>query len=132
MFDGSSLAIDGQVVDAGHGALVDATAALDLTGGPDGVQVLVMQGRPIGEPVAQYGPFVMNDEAGVRQAFEDYRRTEFGGWPWHRDDPVHDADSPRFARHADGRVDVPEAGAPAARPADVAEARSPETATTAS
>ena len=128
VFDGSSLMIDGQTVDAGHGALVDATAALDLVGGPDGVQVLVMQGRPIGEPVAQYGPFVLNDEAGIRQAFDDYRRTQFGGWPWHQDDPVHDADSPRFARHADGTIDTPEGDPSASRSAETAEARRGEAA----
>ena len=41
---------------------------------PDGAEALVLQGRPIGEPVAQYGPFVMNDDAGIEQAFADYRR----------------------------------------------------------
>ena len=76
---------------------------------PDGAEVLVLQGRPIGEPVAQYGPFVMNDRAGIERAFADYRATGFGGWPWPEDDPVHGRDEGRFARRPDGGVDRPPA-----------------------
>jgi len=78
--------------------------------------VLVLQGRPISEPVAQYGPFVMNDRAGIEQALVDYQTTGFGGWPWPTDDPVHPRDSGRFARHADGRLEeraVPDSAASA-------------------
>ena len=67
----------------------------------------MLQGRPIGEPVAQYGPFVMNTRAEIEQAFADYRRTGFGGWPWPTDDPVTTREAGRFARHADGRVEAP-------------------------
>lgn len=73
--------------------------------GTDRVELLMLQARPISEPVAQYGPFVMNTQAEIHQAFEDYRRTEFGGWPWGTSDPVHPRQAGRFARHADGRLE---------------------------
>ena len=69
------------------------------------VEILVLQGRPIGEPVAQYGPFVMNTRAELEQAFADYRRTQFGGWPFRENEPVHPRPRGRFAKHADGRVE---------------------------
>jgi redox-sensitive bicupin YhaK (pirin superfamily) len=77
--------------------------AIEAVDGP--VEILLLQGRPIGEPVAQYGPFVMNTRAELEQAFADYRRTQFGGWPWPENAPVHSRDAGRFAKHADGRVE---------------------------
>jgi len=86
--------------------------AVTIDAGPDGAEMLVLQGRPIGEPVAQYGPFVMNDEAGIRQALADYRRDQFGGWPWPADDPVHDRSAERFARDPSGNLLVPATAKP--------------------
>ena len=103
VFEGSSLTIGGTEVPSGRGALVRCTSDVELVAGGGPVEALVLQGRPIGEPVAQYGPFVMNSRAEIQQAFADYQRTGFGGWPWPTDDPVHGPEQGRFALHADGR-----------------------------
>ena len=71
------------------------------------VEILLLQGKPIAEPISRYGPFVMNTRDEIRQAFSDYRRTRFGGWPWDRSDPVHGTAPERFAHYQDGRIDRP-------------------------
>jgi redox-sensitive bicupin YhaK (pirin superfamily) len=106
VFEGS-LRIGSHDLEASSGSVLRADENVRLAAGGYGAEALVLQGRPIGEPVAQYGPFVMNDESGIQQAFADYRSTGFGGWPWPTDDPVHGRDAGRFARHADGRIEQP-------------------------
>jgi redox-sensitive bicupin YhaK (pirin superfamily) len=103
-FEGETVTVDGETVEAHEGALVATVAPAELRA-PGGAEVLVLQGRPIGEPVAQYGPFVMNDRAGIERAVDDYRRTGFGGWPWPSDEPVHGSDPARFARRPDGTLE---------------------------
>jgi len=99
-----SAEIDGRLVTPPSGVVLQGAASVRIEAASD-VDALVLQGRPIGDPVAQYGPFVMNDRAGIEQAVADYQRTGFGGWPWPADDPVHPREQGRFARHADGRVE---------------------------
>lgn len=107
-FRGASVDIAGKHL-ASHAALqLRADAAADLTNGSAESEFLLLQGRPINEPVVQYGPFVMNSQAQIQQAFADYRRTGFGGWPWPNSAPVHGAEQGRFARHADGTTETPE------------------------
>ena len=105
-FKGEALTVGEREI-AAHAAIeVRPDAELALAAG-DGaaVELLMLQGKPIGEPVAQYGPFVMNKPAEIQQAIMDYRRTGFGGWPWDSDAPVHPRSEGRFARHADGKVE---------------------------
>ncbi len=109
LFEGDQLAIGDTTIGASTGAVTGARA-VELVAGDTPVEVLVLQGRPIGEPVAQYGPFVMNTEDEIRQAFADYRATEFGGWPWADSAPTHGREPRRFARHADGVVEEEAAG----------------------
>ncbi len=106
VFDGVDVSLSGERLDCSTGAMVDASHDVIVTSA-GGAEMLVLQGRPIGEPVARYGPFVMNDREGIETAFGDYRRTQFGGWPWHRNDPVHGSEPERFARRADGRIERP-------------------------
>lgn len=115
-FAGASLSIDGQPL-AHHAAVhFDSPAPLSLVNGPQPSELLLLQGRPLGEPVAHYGPFVMNTPEQVRQAMDDYHRTQFGGWPWPSHEPVHPATAGRFARHADGRLESPDGRAGEATP----------------
>jgi hypothetical protein len=98
--------VDGTEVPAATGAVVRPDVDIDLES-PEGTDVLVLQGRPIAEPVARYGPFVMNEEHEIEQAFADYRETQFGGWPWPSEEPVHTHAEGRFARRPDGTVEEP-------------------------
>jgi redox-sensitive bicupin YhaK (pirin superfamily) len=104
-FGGPSLSIDGRHFSSHAGVEVKADEPIPLVAGDGSVEVLMLQGRPIGEPVVQYGPFVMNTREEIQQAFADYRHTRFGGWPWASADPNHGRTADRFAKHADGHVE---------------------------
>ena len=85
--EGQSLTIGGTALTHNYMAVLDAAQDATFVNTHDNAttEVLVMQGRPIGEPVAQHGPFVMNTREEIQQAFSDYQRTQFGGWPWPSD-----------------------------------------------
>ena len=104
-FEGSNVSVDGVEVSSGSGVRLRPDVVVPIANSGEPAEFLLLQGRPIGAPVFQLGPFVMNTPQELQQAFDDYRTTGFGGWPWTRRDPVHPQSEGRFALHADGTVE---------------------------
>ena len=65
--------VGGRELPAHCAGLLGPGDALSLRAGEQGARLLLLAGRPIGEPVAQYGPFVMNTAEEIEQALADYR-----------------------------------------------------------
>jgi redox-sensitive bicupin YhaK (pirin superfamily) len=107
-FDGDHLQIGNRSVGAGNLIELGDGKKADLRNGTDKARLLMLQGKPIGEPVANYGPFVMNTRSEIQQTYIDYQATRFGGWPWPSEEQVHPADKGRFARYVSGKEEVPE------------------------
>ena len=108
-FDGDQINIGSSEVGVQHAVSLDPVIAATLQNGPRSAEFLFLQGRPINEPIAQYGPFVMNTNAEIQQALADYRGDQFGGWQWPGDGPTHPRDAKRFARYADGVLETQDA-----------------------
>lgn len=104
-FEGPVLTLGGHTLPSSVVARLTSEDAVELVNGPETSELLLLEGRPINEPVAHHGPFVMNTNEEIRQAFVDYRAGKFGTWPWPDSAPVHAREKGRFAVHADGRVE---------------------------
>jgi quercetin 2,3-dioxygenase len=106
-FKGEKLSIHGHAVPKRNRIAVHPEVSLEIRNGDQLSEVLVLQGRPILEPVVKHGPFVMNTREEIETAIADYRATQFGGWPWPARDPIHGSRIHRFARYADGSTELP-------------------------
>jgi quercetin 2,3-dioxygenase len=104
-YEGESIALDGTTIQVSHRVKLAGDQEIEITNGSKDAYLLVLEGEPIGESVAQYGPFVMNSQQELQEAFSEYRRNQFGGWPWGSYDVVNDRETGRFAQHGDGTVE---------------------------
>lgn len=98
-FEGESMSINGHGVDSHSVIEVRCSEPVELVNGPTPTEILMLQGSPIGEPIVQEGPFVMNSHREIQQAYYDFNLTQFGHWNWPRRDPVHSREMPNFESH---------------------------------
>lgn len=104
-FKGEKISIENQNIGINKRIKLNPRIHTTIKNGNQLAHLLLLQGKPIGEPVAQYGPFVMNTNEEVQQAMNDFQNTQFGGWPWPKKDQVHDELKGRFAKHSNGRLE---------------------------
>ena len=76
VFEGA-LEVEGRTADALSVAVLGPGEQLQAKAGAKGARFLLIAGRPLNEPVAWYGPFVMNTQAELQQAFSDYQAGRF-------------------------------------------------------
>lgn len=72
VFEGE-ISIAGEPVPQHSAAVLSQGDGVKVRGGEQGGRLLLIAGKPIGEPIVQYGPFVMNSQAEIDQALRDYR-----------------------------------------------------------
>jgi len=109
-FVGEDLMIEEKIIPSKTGLFLDSTKDLTVRSTKVNgiVEFLILEAKPINEPVVQHGPFVMNSREEIMQTFNDYQRTQFGGWKWPRMDMIHGPKIERFAKYPDGKIEKPD------------------------
>jgi redox-sensitive bicupin YhaK (pirin superfamily) len=74
---GGEATIAGTALPRGTIAVLGAGDAVELAGAAADTRILLVAGKPLNEPIARYGPFVMNTPQEIRQAFHDYSAGRF-------------------------------------------------------
>jgi redox-sensitive bicupin YhaK (pirin superfamily) len=105
-YEGESIEIAGKNITSHQAVELLPDREVSLKNGLKPSSLLLLQGKPINEQVVQYGPFVMNSQAEIQQAYVEYQETQFGGWPWSTYEHVHPREKGRFAKYPDGVEEV--------------------------
>ena len=105
-YTGDGLKIDDVEIPIYNSIQLDSLINTVIQAGNEDCFLLLLQGKPIDEPVVQHGPFVMNTRLEIQEAFHDYQATQFGGWPWPKHEQAHPREKGRFAIHADGKTEI--------------------------
>lgn len=105
-FVGNEAKINDETIKGKMAVELDAASDFNITVNAE-TEFLILDSVPINEPVFQHGPFVMNTREEVIQTFEDYQKTNFGGWKWERKDMIHGPKIEKFAKYPSGKIEKP-------------------------
>lgn len=101
-YKGDGIQIAGQEFTTHQAIELAADQEVVVENGARESYLLLLQGKPMNEPVVQYGPFVGNAQADIEAAMDAYNTNQFGGWPWPSYEHVHPRAKGRFAKYPDG------------------------------
>lgn len=104
-YKGENVQVDGVNFDSGSYVELVSDEKIIIKNGREQSKILLLGGEPINEPVSAHGPFVMNTEKELLEAYLDYEKTHFGGWKWKEGGPVNPPDAGRFAKYEDGSIE---------------------------
>jgi redox-sensitive bicupin YhaK (pirin superfamily) len=108
-YQGDTLELAETNIQHKHLAELRPDVDIQLQAGETEARILWLEGEPIGAPVAMRGPFVLNTNQELDDAFRRYRATHFGEWPWPSPAPVFAREQVRFASYEGGqRQEFPE------------------------
>jgi len=101
-YEGNELFIDDSKVNVKKLLHLDSREEVHIQNSSETAYLLFLQGKAINEPVVQHGPFVANSEEEIQEAIKVYKATQYGGWPYDTNEPVHEKNKGRFAKFTDG------------------------------
>lgn len=105
-YKGDTLEIEGRSIASNQMIRTLAGEDIIFENGTAESYILILEGKPINQPVVKHGPFVMNTEEEIRETMREYGKTQFGGWPWEETEVAHSKTKGRFALHSDGTEEV--------------------------
>ncbi len=105
-YSGESMQIDDKAVAVNHSIRAIADTDITFKNGDVESYLLILEGKPMNEPVVKHGPFVMNTAEEIRETMREYGKTQFGGWPWKVTEVAHSKTKGRFAIYSDGVEEI--------------------------
>jgi redox-sensitive bicupin YhaK (pirin superfamily) len=101
-YRGNSIAINDTEINVKRLIHLNSTEDIHIENSSETAYLFFLQGKPINEPLVQHGPFVANSQEEIQEVMQEYRKTQFGGWPYKTNEPVHDKNKGRFAKFPNG------------------------------